>query len=168
MDTPLPEPPGVFDDLPPVDSCAYGGDPKDRGVVRPIIRGMYDVDPTPLARLLNASLTQGEDLLACMRQIADDDRDGPIHLVRLLAACDYAARKTGGTLTGPGGDNVSRMLTMTIAGGLPALAQTLREGGHAAATQAARAMDPETRYGVLDALLSYWRAPITALYMDLT
>jgi hypothetical protein len=140
----------LFHDLPPADSCSYGGDPQERGVLRPIIRGTFDVDPAPLARLLNAAVADHHDVAAAARDIADDDLDGPIHLVRLLAACHYVAQRTNGRVAGPSA--------------IADLVQALEDSGLPAATRLARGLDPDTRNGALGWLVSLWQAPITPLY----
>lgn len=148
-----------------VDSPDFGEHPGRRRAPH-----AYDVDPAPLARLIGVSLQIIDgDLSESMTAIAADDRDGPIHLVHLLAACEYAARRTGGGLPGPGAPRPADLLTEAVSGGgLPALTAALRDGGLAAATAVARGMDQDLRYRVLDSLLSYWRAPVDGLLADIT
>jgi len=153
--------PGVFGSFQWVDSPDFGEHPGRRRVPH-----AYDVDPAPLARLIGVSLQLIDgDLSEAMTAIAADDQDGPIHLVHLLAACEYAARRPGGGLPGPGAD----LLTESVSGdGVPVLAAALRDGGLVAATAVARGMDHDLRYLILDSLLSYWRAPIDGLLIDIT
>jgi hypothetical protein len=155
----------VFGSLQWVDSPDFGEHPGRRRVPR-----AYDVDPAPLARMIGVSLQIIDgDLSESMTAIAADDQDGPIHLVHLLAACEYAARQAGGGLPGPGAPRPVDLLTEAVSGpGLPALTAALRDGGLAAATAVARGMDHDLRYRVLDSLLGYWRAPIDGLLMDIT
>jgi hypothetical protein len=152
--------PGVFGSLQWVDSPDFGEHPARRRIPH-----AYDVDPAPLARLIGVALQIIDaGLSESMTAIATDDRDGPIHLVHLLAACEYAARKTGGGLPG-----TADPLTAAVSGsGLPALTAALRDGGLAAATAVARSMDHDLRYRVLDSLLGYWLAPVDGLRMDIT
>lgn len=165
---PTPGLPGMFSDFQWVDSPDFGEPPERRRT-----DFVYDVDPAPLARVIGTVLGLTEDDLGGrMRELANDDRDGPIHLVHLLGACEHAAQMTGGGMPGPGfppGDAGSQLKTSAVSGaGLPSLVQALRDGGFPAATRLARSMDPELRHLVLDSLLHYWMAPITALCMDLT
>jgi hypothetical protein len=160
--------PGVFGDFMWVDSPDFGDDPADRRIAQ-----TDDVDPAPLARMIAALLRIGPGKVTDhMRQIADDNRDGPIHLVHLLAACEYAARETGGGMPGPDaptGNQSTRLMTAEVSGdGIPRLMAALREGGLAAATAVAREMKPESRYAVLDSLVDYWAAPIIGLQIDIT
>jgi hypothetical protein len=152
-----------------VDSCDYGGEPEDRRR-----SNMYDVDPTPLAAFVAAAIGLRDDLLDCMKSIAEDDQDGPIHLVHLVAACDLAARDVGGSLptatsfpglfgSGPGG-----MLTAQISPKvLPNIVQVLRREGLAAATVFARQCTRRERYRALDVLVHYVAGPITNLRIDI-
>lgn len=158
--------PGVFGDLQWVDSPDYGEPTENRRVQR-----MYDVDPAPLARLIATytSIITG-DLDAAMHAVADDDRDGPIHIVHLLGACEYAGRQYGGGLpTGstPLGEGSSHLVPAAIAGDiLTTLVDALHEGGFPAATAAARNLSHDERYRLLDVLLQYWGAPISGLQLD--
>ncbi len=138
-----------------VDSPDYGGRPEDRRGLR-----VNDVDPAPLARLIAAQLGIIDGNFAEAAQaIADDEHDGPIHLAHLVAACEYAAAETGGSMSfitrGQSGDPFSDLV------------KALREGGLASATAAAKGIDPYDRVRVLDILLRYLLAPITALIIDL-
>jgi len=157
--------PGVFGSFQWVDSPDFGEHPGSRRVPH-----AYDVDPAPLARLIGMSLKIIDgDLSESMTAIAADDRDGPIHLVHLLAACEYAARQTGGSLPGPGAPHPVNLSHALVHGSaLPALTAALRDGGLAAATAAARSMDHDLRYQVLGSLLDYWRAPVYGLTEDIT
>jgi hypothetical protein len=148
--------PGKLGALGWVDSPDYVGRPEDRrGLV------VYDVDPAPLARLIAMDLQIIDgDAMEAARAIAEDDRDGPIHIAHLIAACEYAARQVGGHMpvAAPGSGF-----------GLVAdLGRSLRDGGLPGATAAAAAMDHTERARVLDALLDYCLRPITALRIDLT
>jgi hypothetical protein len=149
MATPLPPLPNVFWDLPAADSVAYGDDPKGRGALRPF-NGTYDVDPEPLAMLLTSAVLQSSDLMARVRDVATDDLDGPIHLVRLLVACHHAAQRTHGY--------VSR------SGAVDDLVRAFGSGGLPAATRLARTLDQDTRADALQWLVSQWQAPIIPLY----
>lgn len=143
--------PGMLGEFMWVDSPDFGGDVADRRIPR-----VYDVDPTPLAQLIGVALKLvPRDWGTTARELAADERDGPIHLVHLLAACEYAARCTGGSLTRTGG----------IVG---SLAIALRENGIKKAVRAAQAMDAETRAGVLDVLTDHCCRVITGLCIDIT
>jgi hypothetical protein len=112
--------PGVFGDLQWVDSPDFGDEPEDRR-----IGSVYDVDPAPLSRVLGAILgIASDDLTERMRELANDDRDGPIHIIHLLGACEYAANQTGGGMPGAAfapGDFASQLITAAVSGGaLPA------------------------------------------------
>jgi hypothetical protein len=160
--------PGTFADMQWVDSPDFGDAPEDRRIKR-----VYDVDPAPLARVIATYLGLiNDDLSGAMRDLANDDKDGPIHLVHLLGACEHAARGTGGGMPGsdgPRGDGAARLISASVSGdALPALVDALRAGGYPAATQLARSMDADTRRRVLDSLLQYWGAPIFGLCIDLT
>jgi hypothetical protein len=169
----MPGIPGVLGDIAPVNSGDFGGISGDDGVIanRP-------VDPWMLARLVAVYLgIAAGNWRECVRQVAEDDREGPIHLVRLLAACEYAARATGGHLPGTDDpddpdDPVAFGFMVTEAqvtrDGLPVLAAELRRGGLPAATRAARAMEPARRARVLCELLVYWTAPVSSLREDIS
>ncbi|WP_067832903.1 hypothetical protein [Actinomadura kijaniata] len=160
--------PGLIGDLQWVDSPDFGDAPEDRRIPR-----VYDVDPAPLARMIAAYLQlTDESVTEVMREIAGDDRDGPIHIVHLLGACERAAKATGGGLPGaanPLGHGTAGLISMAISGeALPALVEALRCGGFPAATGLVRALDSEARYYILDSLIEYWGAPIVGLQIDLT
>ena len=160
--------PGVFADLQWVGSPDFGEKLGNRRN-----SSLYDVDPAPIARLLAVALKLVDgDLRQCMRRIAEDERDGPIHIVHLAAACEYAAMQTGGGLPRPGGPTgspASRAIVMTVSpDALPAIVAALREDGLAAATAIARALDVHERTNILDVLLRYAIGPITGLSMDLS
>jgi hypothetical protein len=143
--------PGMLGEFMWVDSPDFGGSPADRRIPR-----VYDVDPAPLARLIAVALKAVPgDWGKLVRELAEDDRDGPIHLVHLLAACEYAARRTGGSLTRVGGI-------------LGPLADALSEGGIKDAVEAAQIMDAETRAGVLDLLTDHCCSAVTGLCIDIT
>ncbi len=121
--------------------------------------GFHDVPPGPIAEFV-ASLAEGggERGTRAMRAIAEDDQYGPIHLVRLVAAAEVAARKYGGGLLA--GETGAARAAQLIAGdvspeGFPDLVAALRSEGLHAATEVARAMTPAQRLGVLDPLLHY-------------
>lgn len=130
----------------------------------------YGVDPTPLVTFVRAAVGD-EDVGAAMHGIADDEQDGPLHLVHLIAACDRAVRETGGGL--PGGPrpvefNATTLLLATVSpDGLPGLVHTLHASGFASAVALARHYTPQERLLALDALLLYFTAPITNLRIDL-
>lgn len=134
-------------------------------------QGGREVDPAPLARLLCAALQISGDLGEEMQAIANDNDDGPVHIVHLLAACEYAARATGGhVMQAAGGDRVTQLLMLTTSVGqtLPLVCKALHDGGYTAATAAVRAMDAGARNNLLDALVHIWTSPIMGLCMDLT
>jgi hypothetical protein len=99
--------PGLLGRLQWVDSPDYGGRPEDRrGLV------VHDVDPAPLARLVAGTLgVIDADPADVARAIAEDERDGPIHIAHLIAACEYGAIRTGGSMgsvaSGAAGDPFS-------------------------------------------------------------
>lgn len=148
--------PGKLGDLGWVDSPDYGGRPEDRrGLV------VYDVDPAPLARLIATDLQIIDgDASGAVRAVAEDDRDGPIHIAHLIAACEFTARQVDGHMPGAGAGPGFGLLAD--------LGRSLRDGGLPGATAAAAAMDHTERARVLDALLDYCLRPITALRIDLT
>ncbi len=132
-----------------VDSPDYGGEVDDR-------RGLvaHDVDPAPLARLVAVKLGIIEgDLGDAARAIAEDEGDGPVHIAHLLAACQYGAIRTGGSMgfatRGPAGDPFTD------------LCRALLEGGQAAAAATAKMLSPPDRTAVLEVLLSYLVTPLT-------
>jgi hypothetical protein len=159
--------PGMLANLMWVDSCDFGGDPENRR-----IDYVYDINPAPLARLLACAMGIGDnELQDCINVIAEDDRDGPIHIVHLLVSCEYAANATGGSMYRPGlsAGPAHDLLTLAASGdSIPYLVEALRNGGFAGATAAARGMNQATRGFVLDSLLSYWLKPLTGLSIDLT
>jgi hypothetical protein len=143
--------PGMFGEFMWVDSPDFGGSAAERRIPR-----VYDIDPAPLARLIAVGLrVVPGDWGELARQLAEDERDGPIHLVHLLAACEYAARRTGGSLTRVGGI-------------LGPLAGSLHDGGIKGAVEAAQAMDAVTRAGVLDLLVDHCCRAVIALCIDIT
>lgn len=134
-------------------------------------RGGRSIDPAPLSRLVAAALQISGDLGEEMQALANDDENGPINIVHLLAACEYAARATGGRLSKAGQcDRVVQMLMLTTSVGqsLPQVCGALQDGGFPAATAAVRAMDAGARNQLLDALVHIWITPLMGLYMDLT
>jgi hypothetical protein len=147
--------PGLLAEFQWVDSPDYGGRPENRRGLR-----VYDVDPAPLARLVATKLgITGISLAEAARAVADDERDGPIHIAHLAAACEYAAAQTGGSLSfvtgGASGDPFAD------------LCKALHDEGLAGAASAARAISPHDRADVLAVLLSYLVAPFTGLVTDL-
>jgi hypothetical protein len=118
--------------------------------------GRRDVDPAPLAWLLSVQLgTVQGDLAGSMRVLAEGP-DADVHLARLLGACEYAARKTGGSLarvTYPAG----------IGSELWDAVRALASGSLGAAAKVFREMSAGDRYQALDAILDYWARPATAL-----
>lgn len=150
-------------DLQWVDTSDFGERPADRRS-----RKTYDLDPAPLDRLLAAAILTGHVDGKHMHAIADDDRDGPIHIVHLMAACEVAAREVGGGL--PGAEritfdlprNASELIAAEVGGdAFGVLVSELRESGFASATRLARALSPEQRFAILDPLLHYALAPLT-------
>lgn len=94
------------------------------------------------------------------RRLAEDEEPGSEALVRVLAALDLGARRTGGTLAhatggaqaaGPGTSCVRHLLEL------------LHHAGLRAATTAARQVDAQTRAQAWAVLRSYWQAPLTIL-----
>jgi len=121
------------------------------------------VDPAPLAQLLaawsstsDASPTAEEHA----RLLAENEQDGPIHLVRIVAAIESAARQTGGSLARI---TDTAAVTDTCGGALHHLVEVLHDGGLRAATAAARSLDVHTRLLVLSALRPRWQAPLRAI-----
>jgi hypothetical protein len=126
---------------------------------REAVVGFQDVPPGPIAEFV-ASVAEGigERGLRTIQVIAEDDRYGPIHLVRLVCAAEIAARTFGGgLLTGEThGARIAQRITGNVSPeGLPDLVATLRSEGLHAATDVARAMTTEQRVAVLDALSYY-------------
>lgn len=147
--------PGFLGEVQWVDSPDYGGRPEDRRAPH-----IYDVDPAPLARLVGVALGIIDgDIAGAAEAIATDERDGPIHMAHLAAACQYGADRTGGSIylitSGAAGDPFTE------------LCGALREGGLAAAAAAAKAISPHDRVAVLEVLLSYLLTPLTGLIIDL-
>lgn len=151
-----------------VDSREYGRDSSER---QP--RSHYAVDPAPLASLVAAVIGLRDDLHECMKAIAEDDKNGPIHLIHLLAACEFAARDVGGGLPSDG----SIPGSLTTHGGfitasvspyvLPSLVRALRKDGLAAATNLARKYSRRERFRALDVLVHFVAGPIIGLQIDL-
>lgn len=121
--------------------------------------GFRDVPAGAIAEFV-ASIPEGigERGLRAMQAIANDEMHGPLHLVRLVCSAEVAARSVGGGLLA--GDNHSARTAQLITRGvspvgLPDLVAALRSEGLHAATEVARAMTPQQRMGVLDALSNY-------------
>lgn len=149
--------PGVFGKFQWVKTQDFGEPPDPRRTPHP-----HAVDPAPLARMIGVALHLIDgDLGDAMTAVAADDRDGPIHLVHLAAACESASREAGGAWP-----RQEDLPTAAVSGSaLPGLMTALRQGGLAAATAVARAMDHDLRLRVLDSLLYYWQVPVLALTM---
>lgn len=123
------------------------------------------VDPAPLRRLLTSWSVPGgtwdEELL---RAVADDAEDGPIHLVRLLAALESAARETGGSLSRV----TDTPAVVGICGGaLHHLVEVMNSSGPRAATATARRLGAESRRRAVTALAPQWQAALRALSVPL-
>ncbi|RAJ60468.1 hypothetical protein K378_04280 [Streptomyces sp. Amel2xB2] len=132
------------------------------------------VDPAPLARLLDAwSYAAGTGggaggrgrigpaaLDELSREVADDARDGPVHLARLVAAMETSAQATGGSLARV---SDTPAVTRVCGGALHHLIEVLHGDGLRSATTVARGLDGRTRLLVLSALRPYWQAPVRAL-----
>lgn len=119
------------------------------------------IDPAPLARLVDAwSGSGGERPDAAAREMVQDSRHGPVHLVRLIAAMEVSARATGGTLM----HITDRPDVTDVCGGtLHHLVELLHSGGLRAATAAASRLDAESRLLTVEALRPYWQAALRAL-----
>lgn len=119
------------------------------------------IDPAPLARLLAAwSGTGGAQLEAVSREMVQDAHDGPVHLVRLVAATETSARATGGTLSAV---TDTPAVTGICGGALHHLVEVLQANGLGAATAAAACLDVDSRLLALKALRRFWQAPLRAL-----
>ena len=98
--------------------------------------------------------------LLAMRRAVGRLPDAEIHLARLLGACEYAARLTGGSLARvvtPGGDDDP----------FGDAVQALTRDGLAAAAAVFRRTSAHNRKRVLDIILDYWAMPATALRIGL-
>lgn len=132
-------------------------------------RKFYRVDPTPLADFVAAAIGLRGDLLECMKTIAEDDQDGPIHLVHLLAACQMAAEDVGGSLPFDGSipaifKQKSGFIVASVSPVVfPNLVWTLRNEGIASATNLARTYTRRELFRALDVLVHYVAAPTTNL-----
>jgi hypothetical protein len=136
-------------------------------------RSFYSVDPAPLGALVAAVIGLRDDLLDCMKVIAEDDENGPIHLIHLLAACEFAAKDVGGGL--PSAESIPGLLATH--GGfitasvspyvLPNLVRALRQDGLVGATKLAREYSKRERFRALDVLVHYVAGPIIGLQIDL-
>lgn len=164
---PVPGIPGRFSEIAWIDTCDYGGEPEDRRVDD----SMVDLNPEPLARFVATGLhliPGSRDAIG--EAIADDEMDGPIHIVHLLVACERSAQLVGGGLPRPGspGNATQAALTIMAASGhiIPAMASALYDGGPGAAVALVRGWNSETRKLALDALWAYWVLPIAALCED--
>lgn len=151
-----------------VSSWEYGG-----GASEPHPSSYYEVDPAPLASLVAAVIGLRDDLHECMKAIAEDDENGPIHLIHLLAACEYAARDVGGGLPSDGSipgslATFGGIITATVSPQvLPSLVRALRKEGLAGATNLARKYSRRERFRALDVLVHFVAAPIIGLQIDL-
>jgi hypothetical protein len=152
---PTPGIPGLLGRLHWVDSPDFGGRAEDRRAPH-----TNDVDPAPLARLVAVKLGIIDgDLGEAARAIAEDERDGPVHMAHLLAACQYGAVRTGGSIgsvaRGPASEPFSD------------LCRALLKDGQAATATAAKSLSQADRAAVLEVLLSYLVTPLTGLATDL-
>jgi hypothetical protein len=108
-----------------------------------------------------------------MKAIAEDDQDGPIHLVHLLAACQMAAEDVGGSLPFDGSiPAIFKTKSGFIVAGVspvvfPNLVRTLRNEGIASATNLARTYTRRERFRALDVLVHYVAAPTTNLQIGI-
>lgn len=121
------------------------------------------VDPAPLARMLAAwssACHSPDEIAEREREATREVHDGPIHLVRLLAAMERAARHTGGTLIHV---TDTPAVTRTCGGSLHHLMEVLHSGGLRAAVTVARGLDDQARFLAITALRPYWQAPVRAL-----
>lgn len=126
-----------------------------------------EVDPAPLVRLVSAWCDVDGDpapVRARTREVAEDAEDGPIHLARLLGTIEAVARRTGGSLTHVTG---APYLTTAHGGPLHHLLELLHAGGLPTAAAAARGMDEDTRFLVLEDLRFYWQLPFRTLSVPL-
>jgi hypothetical protein len=104
-----------------------------------------------------------------MKAIAEDDQDGPIHLIHLLASCQLAAESVDGTLPFDGSapeifKTSSGFIVASVSPVvLPSLVLALRTEGIASATNLARTYSRRERFCALDALVTYVAATITGL-----
>ncbi|NLU76053.1 hypothetical protein HCC61_25950 [Streptomyces sp. HNM0575] len=132
-----------------VEAADYGGD-----------EGRL-IDPAPLARLVAAWSGFGNDQLeAVTREVVQDPLDGPVHLVRLIAALEASARVTGGTLARV---TDTPVVTDVCGGALHHLIEVLHASGLRAATIAAGHVEFESRFLTVKALQPFWQAPLRAL-----
>ena len=121
-----------------VNAADYGDPAEPRGAPR-------DVDPAPLAWMLSVHLgTVQGDPAASMRVLAEGP-DAEVHLARLLGACEYAARQTGGSMT--------RVVITSGDDPFADAVQALVESGLAAAAAVFRGMDAHDRSRVLDIIM---------------
>jgi hypothetical protein len=153
----------------PVNAAEFGGYPQGEATSN----FRQEVDPAPLVRLMVAAIGDNSDLLDLMEEVATDERDGPIHIVHLIAACDLAARDVGGGLLANGSilgiksHTVPNIMVSQISPRLlPELVFTLRRDGLAAATAIARKASPRERFRALDALMMFATGPILKLHLD--
>jgi hypothetical protein len=121
--------------------------------------GFRDVPADAVAEFV-ASIPEGigERGLRAMHAIADDETHGPLHLVRLVCSAEVAARAVGGGLLAGESRSarVAQLITHDVSpAGLHDLVTALRSEGLHAATEVARAMTPQERVSVLDALSNY-------------
>lgn len=119
--------------------------------------GGREVDPAPLARLLCATLRIVGDPAVEMQALAED-RDGPIHIVRLLAACEYTVQQATGRMPRELG-GIEPPFSLVV--------NAYRDGGRPAATAAVQAMAVADRVSLISAILHLWSSPIDYLYLDL-
>lgn len=123
--------------------------------------GSNTVTGEPVAEYIAAALEGcGQRGLGAMRAIANDDTNGPIHLVRLVIAAEHVAQQFGGTLvsSSTAAAQKTQMMASAVPGGsnLYGLVAELNDGASLPQlTDLVAQMDHEQRHGVLDTLLSY-------------
>lgn len=101
--------------------------------------------------------------------LLEDDRDAPIHIVHLLAACEAAAAKlTRSVARSQGASRLRPLLNTDVAAQFPQLAEAWQECGFRGATAAVRGMTPTEQWDLLGVLVERWSAPTVALRVDLT
>lgn len=123
--------------------------------------GSNTVTGEPVAEYIAAALEGcGQRGIDAMRALANDDTNGPIHLVRLVIAAEHVAQQFGGTLVSSSttAAQKNQLVASAVPGGsnLYGLVAELRNGASLTRlTDLVAQMDHEQRCGVLDTLLSY-------------